>query len=81
MVLFGPKPKRVYFNFKIKLNEKQLYEIDSVKYLDIRIDKKLNWKANIDNIALKLSRANAMLYKVNAKYYHALLSSNLSCPI
>ena len=68
------------FNLKIKLNGKQLYETNSVKYLGIRIDTKLNWKAHINDIALKL-RANAMLYKVrdfvNAgilkSIYHALL--------
>ena len=35
-----------------------------MKYLGIRIDSKLNWKAYIDDIALKLIRANSMLYKV-----------------
>ena len=30
----------------------------------IRIDNKLNWKAHINDIAFKLIRANAMLYKV-----------------
>ena len=35
-----------------------------MKYLGIRIDSKLDWKAYIDDIALKLIRANAMLYKV-----------------
>ena len=35
-----------------------------MKYLGIRIDNKLNWKAHINNIALKLIRVNAVLYKV-----------------
>ena len=43
------------FNLKIKLNGKQLYETNSVKYLGIRIDTKLNWKAHINDIALKLN--------------------------
>ena len=30
------------FNLKIKLNGKRLYEINSVKYLGIRIDNELN---------------------------------------
>ena len=49
------------FNPKIKLNGKRLYETNSVKYLGIRIDNKLNWKAHINDIVLKLLRANAML--------------------
>ena len=68
------------FNLKRKLNGKWLSETNSVKYLGIRIDSKLNWKAHIDDIALKLITANAMLYKVrdfvNAgslkAIYHAL---------
>ena len=80
MVLFRPKRKSMDFNLKIKLNGKRLYETNSVKYLGIRIDNKLNWKAHINDIALKLIRANAMLYKVrdfvNAgilkSIYHAL---------
>ena len=56
-----------------------------MKYLGSRIDYKLNWKAHIDNIALKLIRADAMLYKVrdyvNAgifkTIYHALFESHI----
>ena len=72
------------FNLKIKLNGKRLYEANSVKYLGIRIDNKRSWKAHIDDIALKLIRANAMLYKVrnfaNARILkgicHALFESH-----
>ena len=39
MVIFGTKRKGMDFNFKIKLNEKQLYETNLVNYLGIRIDK------------------------------------------
>ena len=54
MVLFRPKRKSMDFTLKIKLNGKQLYDTNSVKYLGIRIDHKLNWKAHINDIALKL---------------------------
>ena len=54
MVLFRPKRKSMDFNLKIKLNGKRLYETNSVKYLGIRIDNKLNWKAHINDTALKL---------------------------
>ena len=49
------------FNLKIKLHGKQLHETNSVKYLGIRIDNKLNWKAHINDNALKLIKASAML--------------------
>ena len=80
-ILFRPK----IFNLKIKLIGKRLYETNSMKYLGIRIDNKLNWKDHIDDIALKLITANAMLYKVrdlvNAgilkAIYHALFESHI----
>ena len=59
-----PKRKSIDFNLKRKLNGKRLNETNSVKYLGIRVDSKLNWKAHINDIAFKLIRANAMLCKV-----------------
>ena len=64
MVSFRPKRKSMDFNLKIWLNGKQPYETNSLKYLGIRIDNKLNWKAHVNDIALKVIRANAVLYKV-----------------
>ena len=63
------------FNLKRKLST----------ILGIRIDSKLNWKAHIDDIALELIRAKAILYKVrdfvNAGIlkviYHALFESHI----
>ena len=56
-----------------------------VKYLGLRIDNKLNWKAHINDIALKLIRANAMLYKardfvdvrISKSIYHALFELHI----
>ena len=83
MVIF--RSKRKDFILKIKLNGKQIYETDSVKYLGIAYDNKLNWKAHIDNIAVKLIRANTMLYKVRdyvnteiiKSVYHAPFESHI----
>ena len=71
---------------KIKLNGKRLYSSDSVRYLGVKIDSKLNWKNHVNAIAPKLHRANAMLYKVryfvNANVlksiYYALLESHIN---
>ena len=68
-----------------KLNGKWLNETKSVRYLGIRIDSKLKWKAHVDDIVLKLTWANAMLSKVidfvNAEIwkaiYHALFESHI----
>ena len=64
LIIFNPKRKPLDFNMKIKLNGKRLYPPDSVKYLGIKIDSKLNWKSHVNATATKLNRANAMLYKV-----------------
>ena len=50
---------------KIKLNGNILYPTDSVKYLGVKIDRKLNSKNHVNATASKLNRVNAMPYKVN----------------
>ena len=56
--------KQTEATMKIKLNGKRLYTANSVKYLGIKIDENLNWHKQINNVAVKLSRANAMLSRV-----------------
>ena len=51
-------------DLKIKLNGKKLYETDSVKYLGIYIDKRLTWKQQINHVAFKVNKANAVLSKL-----------------
>ena len=50
---FYSDPKENAWTSPLKLNGKQHYENNLVKYLGIRIDNKLSWKAHIDDIALK----------------------------
>ena len=40
------------------------YQKSSVKYLGIKIDQSLNWLDHINNIAIKLNKANSMQYNV-----------------
>ena len=49
---------------KIKLNRKRLSPTDSVNYLGVKIDSKLNWESHVSATTTKLNRATAMLYKV-----------------
>ena len=44
LVIFSSSEKELDYDLKIKLNRKRLYEIDSEKYLEIQIDKRLTWK-------------------------------------
>ena len=63
LVLFTSPKKQVDSDLKIKLNGKRFYEKDSVKYLGIQIRKRWIWKQQINHVALKLNKANAMLLK------------------
>ena len=64
MILFKPTKKHLDCQLKLKLNGKRLYQTSSVKYLGIKIDQYLNWEDHVNNIAIKLNKANAMLCKV-----------------
>ena len=52
----------------------------------MKIDKQLNWKEHINEVAIKLNRANAMLYKVREfistdplrSIYYAIFDSHLN---
>ena len=52
-----------------------LYTAKSVKYLGIKIDENLNWHEQINNVAVKLNRANAMLSKVRHFVHKKTLKS------
>ena len=85
LVLFTSFKKQLDCDLKIKLNGKRLYETDSVKYLGIKIDKRLTWKQHINHAALKLNKTNAMLSKLRhvldiktlRSVYYAISESHL----
>ena len=64
LVIFKHQRKKLDTEIKIKLNIKRLYPSQSVEYLGIKIDQNLNWKDHINDIAVKLNRANALLFKI-----------------
>ena len=86
MILFKPTKKPLDGQLKLELNGKILYQTSSIKYLGIKIDQYLNWEDHINNIAIKLNTANAMLYKVRQfvnertliSIYHSLFDSHLN---
>ena len=63
-VIFKNQRKKLGTESKIKLNRKRLYPSQSVRYLGIKTDQNLNWKDHINDIAVKLIRANGLLFKI-----------------
>ena len=86
LIVFKPKRKPLDFNMNIKLHGKRLYPTDSVKYLGVKNDIKLNWTRHVNATATKLNPANAMLvivrHFVNANIlksiYYALFESHIN---
>ena len=64
LVIFKSPTKVLSDEIKIKLTGKRLYPSNSVKYLGVRIEKFLHWHDQVNNIAVKLNRANALLLKI-----------------
>ena len=64
LAIFKHQRKKLDSPIKINLNRKRLYRSKLVKYLGIKIDESLNWKQHIHDIAIKLNRANALLYTI-----------------
>ena len=86
MIIFKSKQKKLEGNLKIKLCGKRLYPTESIKYLEVKIDAKLTWQHHVNDLSIKLNRANALLFKLR-KYvslkilrstYFAIFDSYLS---
>ena len=79
LVIFKYPRKVLSDEVKIKLTGKRLYPSNSVKYFGVRIDKFLHWH-EVNNIAVKLNRANASLFKIR-NYVKMKTLSNIYLPI
>ena len=86
MVIFKSKQKKLEGDLKIKLCGKRLYPTESVKYLGVKIDTNLSWQYHVNDVSIKLTRTNALLFKMR-KYvslkilrfiYFAIFDSYLS---
>ena len=86
IVIFKSKQKKLEGDLKIKLCGKRLYPTESVKYMGVKIDTNLTWQHHVNNLSIKLNRANALLFKIR-KYvslkilrsiYFAIFDSYLS---
>ena len=86
MVIFKSNQKKFEGDLKIKLCGKRLYPTEGVKYLGVKIDRTLSWQYYVNDLSIKLNRANALLFKMR-KYvglkilksiYFAIFDSYLS---
>ena len=64
LVIFRHQRKKLDTEIKTKLNRKRLYPSQSVRYFGIKIDQNLNRKDHINDIGVKLNRANALQFKI-----------------
>ena len=64
MVIFKSKQKKFESDLKIKLCGKRLCPTESVKYLGVKIDTNLSLQHHINNLSIKLNRANSLLFKM-----------------
>ena len=64
MVIFKSKLKKFEGDLKIKLCGKRLYPTESVKYLRVKIDANLSWEFHVNDLSIKLNRANALFFKM-----------------
>ena len=68
MVIVKSKHKKFKGDLKINLCDERLYPIESVKYLGVKINTNLNCKYHMNDLSIKLNRANALLFKLR-KYF------------
>ena len=64
MVIFKSNRKKFEGDLKIKLYGKRLYPTGSDKYLGVKIDTTLSWQYHVNDLSIKLNRANAILFKM-----------------
>ena len=67
MAIFKSKRKKFNDMVRIKLSGKRICPTASVKYLGVKIDQHLTWQHHINDLSVKLNRANALLFE-NIKF-------------
>ena len=85
-VIFRSPQKKTDHNVTLLMNKCALEQKDHVKYLGILVDQHLDWKFQIDNVALKISRGIGILAKLKPilkdnllkNIYYSLVYSHLS---
>ena len=63
-VIFHPVQKVVDYTINLSINNKDLVEKKSYKYLGVIIDSNLNWKEHVNELCKKISRGIGILLKL-----------------
>ena len=63
-VIFRPPQKKVNYNIKLKIDNKDIKEMKSIKYLGVYIDCHIKWKEHILEVSKKLARGIGILLKL-----------------
>ena len=63
MIIFKSKQKKLEGDLKIKLCGKRLYPTESVKYRGLKTDANRTWQHHVNDLSIKLNRANALLFE------------------
>ena len=63
-VISKSKQNKFEGDLKIKLLSRRLYATESVKHLHVKIDANLSWQCYVNDLSIKLNRADALLFKM-----------------
>ena len=64
-LLFNKQPHiTVNSTFSLLINKNEIAKSNSVKYLGVWFDDKLNWSAHIQDLSLQLAKCSNMLYHI-----------------
>ena len=75
MVIFKFKQKKFDDDLEIRLCDKRLCSTENVKYMRTKIDTNLSWRCQVNDLFIKLNRANALLFKIRNNVRSRLLRS------
>ena len=64
MVIYKSNQKKLEGDLKIKLRGKGLPPTESDKYLGVKIDANRTWQHHVNDLSIKLNRANTFLFKM-----------------
>ena len=86
IILKNPQNKYVFLNESLKINNVNIAQSNSLKFLGVVIDPHLNWNAHTTNLVTQLRPISGLFFKINRQspkkilllLYNSLVNSKLS---